>query len=99
LIRRQQLNTIELYRPKGIYTFSNGFNKAAIIALLLGIIPNIPGFLITVKLIPADSVPLWIGHLYNYAWFVGFFVSGGVYFLMMKKENVPATIKENVILS
>jgi len=98
-IRKQNLDTIQLYQSKGIYTFSNGFNKAAIIALLLGIIPNIPGFLITVKLIAADSVPLWIGHLYNYAWFVGFFVSGGVYFLMMKKEKVPETTKENVILS
>jgi NCS1 family nucleobase:cation symporter-1 len=99
LIRKQQLNTIELYKAKGIYTFSNGFNKAAIIALLLGVIPNIPGFLITVKLIAADSVPLWIGNLYNYAWFVGFFVSGSVYFLMMKKEKIPEPAKENVILN
>ena len=99
LIRKQQLNTVELYKSKGIYSFTNGFNKAAIIALLLGIIPNIPGFLITIKLIPSNSVPLWIGHLYNYAWFVGFFVSGGVYFLMMKKENVPGAAKENLLLN
>ncbi len=107
LIRKQQLNTIELYKEKGLYSYSNGFNKNAIIALLLGIIPNIPGFLINVKLIATDSVPLWIGHLYNYAWFVGFFVSGGIYFLMMKKEKVtlvtkehlPLHEKENVILN
>jgi NCS1 family nucleobase:cation symporter-1 len=71
-IRKQQLNTSELYQSKGIYTFSNGFNRAALWALILGILPNVPGFLITIKLIPADSVPEWIGHLYNYAWFVGF---------------------------
>ena len=44
--------------------------------LLLGIIPNMPGFLTTIKVIPADSVPPWVAGLYNYAWFVGFFVSG-----------------------
>ncbi len=87
-IRKQQLDTIELYKNKGIYTFSNGFNKAAIIALLLGILPNIPGFFITIKLMPAEAVPVWVGHLYNYAWFAGFFVSGILYFFMMKKERV-----------
>ncbi len=99
LIRKQQLNTIELYKPKGLYTFSNGFNKAAIIALLLGIIPNIPGFLITIKIMAADAVPLWIGHLYNYAWFVGFFVSGGIYYLMMKNKNISVSPKENMLLN
>ncbi len=106
-IRRQNLDTIQLYKSKGLYTFSNGFNRAAIIALLLGIVPNIPGFLITVKIIAADSVPGWVGHLYDYAWFVGFFVSGFVYFLVMKKErvkvqetkNIITDEKENVILS
>ena len=87
-IRKQQLNTIELYKNKGIYTFSNGFNKAAIIALLLGILPNIPGFLITIKLMSSNAVPVWVGHLYHYAWFVGFFVSGIIYFFMMKKEKL-----------
>lgn len=98
LIRNQTLNTLELYKPKGLYTFSNGFNRAAIIALVLGIIPNIPGFLITIKIIASDSVPLWIAHLYNYAWFVGFFVSGILYFLMMRKERVTLPGTENIVL-
>jgi NCS1 family nucleobase:cation symporter-1 len=58
---------------------------------LLGILPNVPGFLVTIKVIAADSVPGWISHLYNYAWFVGFFVSGIVYMLLMrsyKTENL-----------
>lgn len=105
-IRKQQLNVTALYKSKGLYTFSNGFNRAAILALLLGILPNIPGFLITIKLMPASAVPVWVGQLYNYAWFVGFFVSGIIYFLMMKKEKVfygeneneLKSEKENVIL-
>ena len=82
-IRKQQLNTTELYQHKGRYSYNNGFNTKAIIALLLGIFPNVPGFLVTIKVIGADSVPLWISHLYNYAWFVGFFVSGILYVLLM----------------
>ena len=85
-IRKQQLDAIELYNPLGIYSYKNGVNTAAIIALLLGIIPNVPGFFTTIKVIPLESVPIWISQLYNYAWFVGFFVSGVVYWLIMKKS-------------
>jgi len=84
-IRKQQLAVDELYSSKGRYHFSNGFNTSAIIALLAGILPNIPGFLVTIKVIAADAVPYWISNLYNYAWFVGFLVSGFIYWLLMKK--------------
>ncbi len=84
-VRKQQLFTGDLYKVNGQYTFGNGFNYAAIIALLAGIVPNIPGFLTTIKIIAADSLPAWIAHLYNYAWFVGFFISGFTYLFMMRK--------------
>ncbi|MEZ4823046.1 MAG: hypothetical protein R2942_11740 [Ignavibacteria bacterium] len=58
-------------------------------ALLLGIIPNGPGFLLTVGLISNDVFPEWISHLYNYAWFVGFAVSFVVYYLLMRKNSTP----------
>ena len=87
-IRKQQLVTRELYQHQGRYTFNKGFNVAAITALLLGILPNLPGFLTTIKVIPQDAVPLWVSNLYNYAWFVGFFVAGCVYYLMMRKYKI-----------
>ena len=86
-IRKQQLAVDELYSSAGRYHFSNGFNTVAVIALLAGILPNIPGFLVTIKVIAADTVPYWISNLYNYAWFVGFFISGFVYWLLMKRKN------------
>lgn len=85
-IRRQTLQVNELYKTSGIYSFKKGFNPAAIIALLLGILPNVPGFLLQVKLVSAEAFPGWISGLYHYAWFVGFFVSGVVYWLLMKKS-------------
>jgi NCS1 family nucleobase:cation symporter-1 len=86
-IRKQNLNVNELYQHNGQYSFGKGFNKYAIIALLAGILPNVPGFLLQVKLISSTAFPEWINHLYNYAWFVGFFVSGVVYWLLSVKRN------------
>lgn len=83
-VRKQLLSTQELYQHNGRYSYAKGFNGRAIIALLLGIIPNIPGFLITIKVMAADAVPAWVSNLYNYAWFVGFFVSGILYLVLMK---------------
>ncbi len=95
-IRKQQLITSDLYQHKGLYTFSKGFNIAAVIALLAGILPNIPGFLTTIKAVPQDAVPLWVSHLYNYAWFVGFFVSAIVYYLLMRKYKIALTNETRV---
>ncbi len=86
-IKKQQLNVAEMYQDNGRYSFTHGFNRAAIIALLAGIVPNVPGFLIQVKWIPESIFPQWINHLYSYAWFVGFFVSGLVYLLLMKNDK------------
>ncbi len=92
-IRKQQLLVDELYSSTGRYHFRNGFNTTAIIALLAGILPNIPGFLVTIKVIAADAVPYWISNLYNYAWFVGFFVSGFVYWLASPNPSAGGALK------
>ena len=86
-IRKKTLNPTDLYSGSGIYSYRNGYNIAALIALLAGILPNAPGFLVTVKLFPKDSVPESIAHLYNYAWFVGFTVSFIVYLILMKRSS------------
>lgn len=86
-IRKQRLIVNDLYDHGGKYCFKNGFNTAAIIALLAGILPNVPGFLLQVKLIFAETFPGWISELYHYAWFVGFFVSGMLYWLLMKGKK------------
>ncbi len=85
-IRKQQLLVNDLYSHSGKYSYKSGFNYSAILALLAGILPNVPGFLGTVKLLSLDALPIWITNLYNYAWFVGFFVSGFIYWLLMKKK-------------
>ena len=86
-IRKKILIADDLYRHNGAYGYKNGFNSNAIIALLLGILPNLPGFLLQIKVISGTAFPAWVSGLYNYAWFVGFFVSGFVYWILMKRQS------------
>lgn len=86
-IRNQTLILDDLYDSKGRYSFTKGFNPHAIAALIIGILPNIPGFLMTIGLMSKDVFPTWITGLYHYAWFVGFGLSGWVYWLFMKAKK------------
>lgn len=85
-IRNRILIQEALYRHDGIYGYKNGFNRDAILALLFGIFPNVPGFLVQIKVLDSGSVPSWITGLYHYAWFVGLFVSGMIYWLLMRRK-------------
>ncbi len=86
-IRKKELIVDELYSYKGRYTYTNGFNRNALIALVVGILPNVPGFFTTIGVIEKDFFPMWLTGLYNYAWFVGFFVSGILYYRLMKRNS------------
>jgi len=86
-IRKQTLIVDDLYNKNGIYSFSKGFNMKAVWALLIGILPNVPGFLLTIKAVDTTVFPEWISGLYHYAWFVGFGISGIVYYVLMRKKQ------------
>ncbi len=86
-IRHKKLLVNELYTEGGVYSYQKGVNWVAMLALVLGILPNVAGFFVAIEVLGKDAVPEWIAHLYNYAWFVGFAVSGLVYWLLMKKSN------------
>ncbi len=89
VIRKTNLLPVDLYLPQGVYSYRSGFNPAAIVALILGIVPNIPGFLGTVKAVDPASVGPFLMNLYNYAWFVGFGVAFSLYFVQMRKSLKP----------
>jgi len=86
-IRHKELVVDELYSLRGRYTYRGGFNRIALVALVAGIAPNVPGFLEQIKLVSSGLIPGWLSGLYHYAWFVGFFVSGFVYWLLMKNKQ------------
>jgi NCS1 family nucleobase:cation symporter-1 len=73
VVRRRQLALGDLYRRGGAYEYSHGFNPRALIALAAGV-----GIALLGLAAPA------VHWLYDYAWFVGFFVSAAIYFLLMR---------------
>lgn len=77
ILRARVLDLPGLYEGKGgPYWYSGGFSTAALLALGIGIVPNLPGFLGKVEW--ATVSPFWL-ELYDYAWFVGFVLSMGSY--------------------
>ncbi len=76
LLRRRELVVEDLYRRGGRYEYRGGWNPIALVALAVGIAPNVPGFLGAVGLMQVG--PVFAG-IYNWAWFVSFFLAGGVY--------------------
>jgi NCS1 family nucleobase:cation symporter-1 len=83
VVRRTMLHPIQLYLREGQYFYRGGFNPAALVALVLGVAPNVPGFLGKIGAVSTQAVgPLWM-RLYDYAWFVGFFISFVAYWVLM----------------
>ena len=70
LVRGRTLDVPDLYRPRGRYRGTNG---VALLALALGVAPNVVGFLRSVKLM-GGGPDLW-DHIYPYSWFTGFVVA------------------------
>src|SRR5437773_4034241 len=87
VIRRRQLHVAGLYRTDGEYRYTNGFSIVAIVALIVAILPNLPGFLATVKIVDPTSVPAFFVRLYDYAWFVGFAIAFVVYLVLRTLEK------------
>lgn len=84
VVRRCKLDVPALYKPDGEFRFTNGFSLVALIALVFGALPSLPGFLVNIKALSADSIPVALAHLYNYAWFIGFAVAFVVYLIGRK---------------
>lgn len=63
VIRRRTLNVDALYSadPKDEYYYSNGVNRAAIGAVVVGAAPSVPGFLVAAKFYSASAFPAWLG--------------------------------------
>jgi NCS1 family nucleobase:cation symporter-1 len=94
VLRKQQLHVDDLFREQGRYTYSNGVNSRAIVALVLSILPVIPGFIRAVS-VPGGTVvnPNFFDHLYAYAWFVTFGLSFVLYLVLMRgRQGGPRAV-------
>ena len=90
VLRGRHLNVDGLYRAIGHYTFVRGWNPVAVVALLLGIGVNVPGFLSALDVVEVGAV--W-KTIYSWAWFVGFGIAAIVHILGMKL--FPSLLRES----
>jgi NCS1 family nucleobase:cation symporter-1 len=75
-VRKRTLNVEDLYRRGGEYEYKSGVNPRALFSLFAGV---------AIALVGLAVPPLrW---LYDYAWFVGFALSGSVYVLSMPRPE------------
>lgn len=80
LVRNKRLALPDLYRTKGVYTYSAGWNSRAVVATLLGCALAWGG-----KILAWFGITVtWLLDLYPYAWFVGFAVAAIAYLVLMK---------------
>jgi len=88
VLRKQQLDVSDLFREQGRYTYRNGINMRAVAALVLSILPVVPGFIRAVS-VPGGTVadPNLLDRIYSYAWFVTFALSFGLYLLFMRGHH------------
>jgi NCS1 family nucleobase:cation symporter-1 len=88
VIRRQRLSLKGLFEVNGRYGYANGINWRAIVALVVAILPVLPGALRAAFTDPAviAQSPTVFDTIYTYAWFVTFGVSFVVYWGLMRKR-------------
>lgn len=90
IIRRTELDLEGLYRHQGPYTYLRGVNPVAIVAFVLAVLPNIPGFLHAAGALESVA-PIW-DTLYTYAWFLGFGLAAALYLAGMRLSPSPAPL-------
>lgn len=85
LIKKMKLNIGDLYSlsPSGEYYFSKGYNVAAVVALVAGIIPVVPGFLHKIRALSKISNGFVV--VYDNALFFSFIIAGFVYWIIMSR--------------
>jgi NCS1 family nucleobase:cation symporter-1 len=83
LVRHMRLRVDDLYRRGGAYEYRKGMNWNAVAALVAG-----SGIALLGLVAPR------LRWLYDYAWFVGFGVSGALYALLMQRAPAPANLPE-----
>ena len=81
LIRKTELDVNSLYHREGVYHYRKGINPRAIVALVVGVVIALIGLAIR---------PLHF--LYDYAWFVGFLLSGGLYVALMRISSPASAV-------
>jgi NCS1 family nucleobase:cation symporter-1 len=95
ILRKRELDLPELFNPTGRYAYGGGTNWRAIAALVLAILPVLPGF-VRAALTPGGQVahPTFLDALYTYAWFVTFTLSAVLYLALMRSQRHSGSVAQ-----
>ena len=88
ILRKRELSTADLFKLEGRYSYSGGVNYRAMAALVIAILPVIPGF-IRAATTPGGQVadPTFLDSIYTYAWFVTFGLSFVLYLALTPRTR------------
>ena len=89
LIRGTRLDHRELFDENGETATPAAGTSQPSVALAIGVLPNLPGFLHTAFPASVPNVPAFFNTLYTYAWFVGLALASIVYGVWMKSAQEP----------
>ena len=93
VVRRRELSLPDLFKLNGCYTYGGGINRRAMMALVLAILPVVPGFL-RAAVTPGGQVasPTFLDALYTYAWFVTFGLSFVLYLALRDRHGLDRPV-------
>jgi NCS1 family nucleobase:cation symporter-1 len=93
VLRRQRLAVDDLFRVAGRYTYRHGYHPAALLALVLAVLPVLPGFL-RAATVPGGQVaePGFLDQLYTFAWFVTFTLGFLFYLIFARGAAARASL-------
>jgi NCS1 nucleoside transporter family len=79
IIHNGKYDTLALYQPNGIYRYTAGVNWRAIVAFVIGVVPNLPGFIQSIN----PNIDVGAGaRPYSFGWLLGFVATALVYVVL-----------------
>ena len=86
ILRRAHLDLAALFDVGGIYSYGNGWNWRALVALVVAIAPCVPGFLRAAT--GNTATPSVFDSIYTYSWFITFALGALVYAALMRGQRI-----------
>ncbi|ODQ51306.1 uracil permease [Saitoella complicata NRRL Y-17804] len=95
IVHRGKYDSLALYNPTSRYRYTHGLNWRAITAFLVGVIPNLPGFINSIN----SKIHVGVGvHPYQFGWLLGFVGTFAVYVLLSLVWRAEETFMERAVL-
>ena len=87
VIHDRKYDSLAMYQPDSIYRYRDGFNWRAIVAFIVGVAPNLPGFINSIN----TDVKVGAGvHPYQFGWLLGFVGTSIVYLAVSIPKRIRA---------